>query len=52
MDRNFKDGRKNGRKFGNKRNDGKNIKNDRRHHERNSRIDKDNEKHKNIISEL
>ena len=52
MDRNFRDRRNNGRNFGNRSNDGKNIRNDRRNHERNSRMNRDNEEHRNIVSEI
>ena len=48
MDTNFGDRRNNG----NRRNDGKNVRNDKRNHQRNSRTNKDNEEQRNVVNKL
>ena len=52
MEKNSRDGKNNGRKFENRRNYGKNVTNDKRNHERNSRTNRDNEEQRKIVSEL
>ena len=52
MDRNFGDRRNNGRNFRNRKNYGRNVQNDKRNHERNSRMNKYNKEQRNVVNEL